>query len=156
MYENRMCELRSEELKWRMIITVTHATFAVAKRKAEKTKMRLVRDAHPWPLGNRCSAVPIKLTSKNKSKLRYYPIPLGNIVSVYYFLLFSFLSFVIFFFFLGGGGGLFVLSWFLFWFSISLGYLHIHVIFNKYSPKAKLILLIIIWRRVFYWELNYS
>ena len=36
MYENHMCELRSEESRWKMIIRVTHATFAVAKRKTEK------------------------------------------------------------------------------------------------------------------------
>ena len=134
MYENHMCELRSEELRWRMIIRVTHATFAVAKRKTEK-KCRLVRDSHPWPLRDRCSALPIKLTSQDKSNLRYYPIRNGNIASVYYLLLFSFLSFSMFFF------CLFVLSWFLYWSSISLAYLYIHVTFNNYSPKAQLILL---------------
>ena len=85
-------------IKWRMIITVTHTTFAVAKRKPEKKKFRLVRDSHPWPLQDRCSALPIKLTSQNKSKLRYYPIPNGNIASVYYLLLFSF-SFLFYFYF---------------------------------------------------------
>ena len=99
MYENHMCELRSEESRWKMIIRVTHATFAVAKRKTEK-KFRLVRDSHPWPLRDRCSALPIKLTSQDKSNLRYYPIRNGNIASVYYLLLFSFLSFSMFFFLL--------------------------------------------------------
>ena len=49
-------------IKWRMIIAVIYATFAVAERKPEKG-FRLVRDLNPWPLRNRCSALPIKLTS---------------------------------------------------------------------------------------------
>ena len=48
---------------WRKIIAVTYATYAVAKRKPEK-KSRLVRDSNPWPLQNRGSTLPIKLTSQ--------------------------------------------------------------------------------------------
>ena len=47
-----------------MIIAVIYATFAVAKRKPEKKKSRLVLYSNPLPLRYRCSALPIKLTSQ--------------------------------------------------------------------------------------------
>ena len=37
-------------IKWRMIMAVIYATFAVAKRKPETKKFRQVRDSNPWPL----------------------------------------------------------------------------------------------------------
>ena len=46
-----------------MTIAVIYATFAVAKRKREK-KFSLVRDSNPSPRQNRCSDLPIKLTSQ--------------------------------------------------------------------------------------------
>ena len=53
----------AKNVKWRMIIAVIYAIFAVAKRKPEK-KFRLVRDSNPSPRLYRCSSLPIKVTSQ--------------------------------------------------------------------------------------------
>ena len=49
---------------WKKIVAIIDATFAVAKRKPKKKKIRLLRDSSPWPLRYRCSALPIELTSR--------------------------------------------------------------------------------------------
>ena len=46
IYENLICELRSEELNEGRSSQVIYATFAAAKRKPKK-KFRLVRDSNP-------------------------------------------------------------------------------------------------------------